>query len=131
MKWTAKRHRDYLETGVLRHRHRVRLGFILQQLTQLRHRPGGALRILDAGCGDGVIIGAVAERFPTDRVDAVDLDPVRLARAGDLPQRVRLHHADVRYLPFQAGVFDVVICSSRGGTRVGRCRCARGVSPRP
>lgn len=76
-------------------------------------RPG--CRVLDAGCG---ICGPsihIAENQPDVRIDAVTISPVqvrlgreRVAAAG-LADRITVHEADYHELPFEDGVFDVVL----------------------
>ena len=72
------------------------------------------LRVLDCGVGTGAMSCALARVLPTPfRLDAIDISPRMLERAGG-----RLRHAgldaslrqgDVRALPYDAGVFDLVM----------------------
>jgi SAM-dependent methyltransferase len=62
-------------------------------------------RVLDAGCGDGVFARAVA----APEVIGVDTAPAMVDRARSRGVDARL--ADIQYLPFRAGEFDVVVCN--------------------
>lgn len=110
MKWTEKRHHDVLERGLCRHLHRVRLAHIIDQVAAIERRAASRLRILDAGCGDGVITGSLRESFPQARVVGVDADAVRLERARRSCRGVVFARADVDRQPWSASAFDVVIC---------------------
>jgi ubiquinone/menaquinone biosynthesis C-methylase UbiE len=67
-------------------------------------------RALEIGCGRGVGVEIVLDRFGADRVDAFDLDPDmverarrRLARRGD---RVRLWAGDAEHIDAADGTYD-------------------------
>jgi ubiquinone/menaquinone biosynthesis C-methylase UbiE len=72
--------------------------------------PAG-LRILDAGCGDGVLTAALAQRGAV--VTGVDADPRMLAasraRVQEMAVAVEFVEGDIRALPFPDAAFDVVI----------------------
>lgn len=97
-----------------------RLGFPVVYETLLRkvlseEAPGftGAqLRGLDCGVGTGALSYALARVLPMPlRLDAIDISPRMLERAGhhlrDLNVSLRL--GDVRELPYDSGVFDLVM----------------------
>jgi SAM-dependent methyltransferase len=70
---------------------------------------------LDAGCGDGRYLAALAGRAPTERIAGCDiaeriLETARAtaAQAGVTPELAR---ANVESLPFGDGVFDLVLCT--------------------
>ncbi len=110
MKWTEKRHYDVLETGICRNLHRVRVAFILDQVEAAKSRRSKSLRILDVGCGDGVITRRLRERFPEEKIEALDTDQVRLDRARAYSQGVTFRQGDVTSLPYHDCAFEVVLC---------------------
>lgn len=73
------------------------------------------LSVLDVGTGSGAIAVALASRWRTVRVTAIDLSPValRLARRNvnrnDVTERVQLIRADLHFFPFQTRSFDLII----------------------
>jgi len=73
----------------------------------------GASRVLDAGCGTGVLLPALLEERPAlNMVCELDFaeEMLRQARlrAGD--RRVHMVAADTACLPFQPASFDAVLC---------------------
>jgi len=76
-------------------------------LGRLRLRPGD--RVLDVGCGTGVLLQRIQHAQPGVRLAGVDLAPGMLAQArARLPNEVALLAADAEALPFPAGSFDAV-----------------------
>jgi demethylmenaquinone methyltransferase/2-methoxy-6-polyprenyl-1,4-benzoquinol methylase len=76
--------------------------------------PARALRILDVGCGTGVLLDSLRASAASG-IELVELDLAekmliqnRLKSIG--PLEVRHVCADARRLPFPAEVFDVVLC---------------------
>lgn len=77
---------------------------ITRALLSRHYRPGGGLRILDAGCGTG----ATAEMLGQyGCVTGIDLEPFALRLAASRGGQ-QLAHASVAGLPFEAGRFDLV-----------------------
>lgn len=101
-KWAAYYHDSYHEQGSLRHVFHKRR---IDSLARLVPTPA---RILDAGCGSGVLCRILADRGCT--VAGVDLVPSRVAWSKRITPEAEFQCGDVR--SFQFGKrFDVVICS--------------------
>ena len=73
-------------------------------------------RVLDVGCGSGVVTRAVAHRVaPAGRVLGVDPSPVMLAAAQEIAERdglagqIEFQVGDARALPVEDAAFDVVL----------------------
>jgi len=82
-----------------------------QALAALAPRPGE--RILDAGCGTGVLLRRIAAAAPGVRLDGVDASPDMLAQARlKAPPGTAFEQADVRHLPFADHTFDAVVIGS-------------------
>ena len=83
----------------------------------------GDERLLDVGCGRGAVLLMAAQRLPRGRAVGVDVWSAKdqsgnaeqvTRRNADLEgvaDRVELHTADMRQLPFADGSFDVVVSS--------------------
>jgi SAM-dependent methyltransferase len=70
-------------------------------------------RLLDVGCGTGLLLARLIGRSPFRELTGVDLSPGMVARArGRLPASVRLLVGDAETLPFPAGSFDVIVSVS-------------------
>jgi SAM-dependent methyltransferase len=68
---------------------------------------GAGSRVLDAGCGPGVVCGLAAERGA--RPTGVDVAPGMLAEARRRLPELTFAQADVVALPFAAGSFDACV----------------------
>ena len=83
----------------------------------------GDERLLDVGCGRGAVLLMAAQRLPLGRAVGVDVWSTtdqsgnaeqvtrRNAALEGVAERVELHTADMRQLPFDDGSFDVVVSS--------------------
>lgn len=83
----------------------------------------GDERVLDLGCGRGAVLTMVAQLVPSGRAVGVDLwrsadqsgntkgAARRNAERERVAERVDLHTADMRKLPFEDECFDVVVSS--------------------
>ena len=83
----------------------------------------GDERLLDIGCGRGAVLLMAAKRLPRGVAVGVDLWSTtdqsgnaeqvtrRNAALEGVEERVELHTADMRQLPFDDGSFDVVVSS--------------------
>lgn len=67
-----------------------------------------ARRVLEVGCGTGVIANEVAGLGPA--TIGLDIDPAMLAAARHYAPGVHLLQGDAHALPFADGTFDVVLC---------------------
>lgn len=83
----------------------------------------GDERVLDLGCGHGLLLIGAAKRLPRGRAEGIDLwsqvDQARNHRDATLQnaalegvsERVTLHDGDMRELPFEPGTFDLILSS--------------------
>ena len=83
----------------------------------------GDERVLDVGCGRGLLLIGAAQRLTTGRAVGLDLwrkqdqagnDPaatIANAQAEGVAERVELRDGDARQLPFDSQSFDVVVSS--------------------
>lgn len=81
------------------------------ELRELAVPPGA--RVLDAGCGSGIVARHLASRDPSARVVGCDLSEQRVARASEAGQALaNLAFAveDLRRLRFADDSFDVIVC---------------------
>lgn len=100
---------QYLEKGPARHLHRIRMSFLTTKVGQLR-KGKKRFRILDLGCGDGVVAGYVKGTIQADdNMLCFDISPERLRRAKKNCSGVDAVAGDVRILPITDGSFDLVI----------------------
>jgi SAM-dependent methyltransferase len=84
----------------------------------------GEEKVLDVGCGRGLLLIGAAKRLTSGRVTGVDIwsledlssnsaDAVRSnARAEGVADRIRIEDADARKLPFANDSFDAVVSST-------------------
>ena len=76
-------------------------------------RLASGARVLDVGCGTGVLQAALREREPGLALIGVDVSAAMLARAADrLGAQVTLCQAPAEQLPFDEATFDVVVSAS-------------------
>lgn len=80
-------------------------------VSQLEIRPG--TRVLDLGCGSGVVSRLLVERFAAGQVVGLDLNPAYAAAARSLAAERRIPRltflaGDARQLPFPDDTFDVL-----------------------
>jgi ubiquinone/menaquinone biosynthesis C-methylase UbiE len=91
----------------------TRVAFRLADILRKSGFKGG--KILDAGCGFGVIPVELAKRFPDSEITAIDLGEPLLEIAGSLAKesgvenRIIFKTGDVQNLEFKDRSFDLVI----------------------
>lgn len=74
--------------------------------------PRDGTRILEVGCGLGILAGELARRFPAAEVVGLEQAPEQLARSrqSSQPANLRLVEGDAHALPFPDQSFDLVFC---------------------
>jgi ubiquinone/menaquinone biosynthesis C-methylase UbiE len=97
-------------------------------------------RVLDAGCGHGLLLIGAAHRVPAGRAVGLDLwsqtDQARNSRAMTLANavvegvidRVEVHDGDMRTMPFADGSFDAVVSSLAIHNIAGRTERQRAIA---
>lgn len=95
----------------------------LDRICALARGPAAA-RVLDLGCGSGILALAAARLMPSAAIVAIDDDPEAVettrenAIANDLQARIELHTGDVDALG--ADAFDLVLANIRAQTLIPR-----------
>ena len=72
-------------------------------------------KVLDAGCGTGLLSRFLLDREPTLKLHAVDQSDLRIAQAKKLSQSgayssIQFSSANIFDLPFKSSTFDSVVC---------------------
>ena len=77
-----------------------------------RARPiGPSDRILDLGCGTGIVARVLRERLGgAARITGLDLSPPMVAMAHTLAPELDFREGSAMALPFETGGFDLVLC---------------------
>lgn len=110
-------HNQYDRTMLQSRRAAAQSGFfdaLLEQLTELvaRHCPGGTLRLIDAGCGEGSqlhrLLGMLEERGKRPEAVGIDLSKEGIRLAGAYPGPLWCV-ADLTRLPFADRSFDCIL----------------------
>lgn len=71
---------------------------------------GDGQRILDVGCGTGIVARVAADRVGADDVVGVDLNDAMLTVARRVRPDIDWRQGDAGALPFADGSFDAVLC---------------------
>jgi SAM-dependent methyltransferase len=85
------------------------VGRFLQRVTELAasERPR---RILEVGCGEGIVLATLAARLPGSRFDGLEFDEPALKAARKRCPGATLVRGDACALPFGDQSFDLVVC---------------------
>lgn len=68
-------------------------------------------RVLDVGCGTGILARLVRERSGIHtHVEGVDLSPLMIAKARSIAPDITWHEAGAEKMPFSDKSFNVVLC---------------------
>ena len=68
-------------------------------------------RVLDVGCGTGILARIVRERAGAHtHVEGVDVSPLMIGKARTIAPEITWHEAGVEKMPFADKSFDVVLC---------------------
>lgn len=99
--------------GAIPETHPARVGAIARLLGQKAAAPDFC-RVLELGCGEGMNLLPLAERFPHSEFVGVDFSAAHLAVAEEARgaaklSNVRFEHADLRSYAVPPGAFDYVI----------------------
>ena len=82
----------------------------------------GDEKVLDVGCGNGLLLNGVAMRLKSEKAVGIDIwaphsggGNIELlwknARLEKVADRIEFKEADARQMPFESGTFDVVVSS--------------------
>ena len=112
----ATQWRNPASRAIILNRWRVWKSFIAKwREDNIASRTGNPIRVLDAGCGDGInLIGLrdiLGEEGLSFSLYGLDYNPLRIKRADEhLPGVVGLL-GNVTELPFKDGSFDLILCN--------------------
>jgi len=88
---------------------RYLVGRFLRRVSELAatERPR---RVLEVGCGEGIVLATLAARLPGTRFDGLELDERVLGQARIRCPGAKLVRGDACELPFGNQSFDLVVC---------------------
>src|SRR5687767_9733938 len=77
-----------------------------------RARPiGPSDRVLDLGCGTGIIARVLRERLGgAASIVGLDVSPAMIAKARSIAPDIDFREGNAMALPFEDGSFDLVLC---------------------
>ena len=67
-------------------------------------------RILEVGCGEGIVLATLGARLPGSRLDGIELDESALETARGRCPSATFVRGDACALPFEGKSFDLVVC---------------------
>lgn len=130
--WYTKDQFSWLDQPHVRRTIERRQGWIDAEITSYQHQMGRQLRVLDVGCGDGLLLMGLVSLDV--ELWAVDLNELRIRRARDRVPSVKFCLGNATCLGFQSGSFDVVIASHLlehlNDDQAGLAELARVLTPR-
>lgn len=88
--------------------HRGLAAAVAEFIAEVAGDPGGT--VVDVGTGTGLVLRAIAARWPGTRLVGVDLSAEMLAVAGEALPDAELVRADAATLPVEDGAATVVTC---------------------
>jgi len=88
---------------------RYLVGRFLRRVSELAATEGPR-RVLEVGCGEGIVLAALAARLPGTRFDGLELDETALEQARVRCPGAELVRGDACELPFGDQSFDLVVC---------------------
>jgi 2-polyprenyl-3-methyl-5-hydroxy-6-metoxy-1,4-benzoquinol methylase len=90
---------------------RQRWGFINKCIESMHIlRPDRKLKILDAGCGDGINL-TILSKIPNASVTAYDYNPLRIERTREKFPDVRAVEQDLTNIQRGEDIFHIILCS--------------------
>lgn len=87
-----------------------RIRFIVGTLTEWGQDKALPLKLLDAGCGDGVLL-KILTSLEGFKVYGIDYNPLRVDRARKNAPRAIVEQGDLRSFDFKDNYFDVIVMS--------------------
>lgn len=67
-------------------------------------------RVLEVGCGEGIVLATLAARLPGTRLDGLEIDETALEEARNRCPGATLVRGDACAVPFDDQSFDLVVC---------------------
>lgn len=68
-------------------------------------------KVLDVGCGRGLLVSALADRFPETQVFGSDLNPRNIAALQRSTDRATFFVGDIFDVPYEHGPYDAIVCT--------------------
>lgn len=80
---------------------------VLEELSKMQGK------LLDVGCGEGVLLGKISEKYGNRyELYGTDLSGKAIEKANSCSgDRVRFVQGDAEHLPYEENMFDVIICT--------------------